>query len=216
MKKGLFITIEGPDGAGKSTQIEYIKNYLKEKNLQAIFTREPGGTNISEKIREIILDKNNTEMSYMTEALLYAASRAQLVEEVIVPALKEGTIVICDRFVDSSIAYQGFGRELGKCIEQINSFAIAGNMPDLTLLLTVDSEKGIGRIEACSDSKRGEKDRLERENMTFHQRVLEGYIALKDMYPERIRAIDASQSIEAVSRDIKVQLDNLFRKYYGV
>ncbi len=215
MKKGLFITIEGPDGAGKSTQIEYIKNYLKEKNLPALFTREPGGTKISEKIRKIILDKENSEMSYMTEALLYAASRAQLVEEVILPALDEGKIVICDRFIDSSIAYQGFGRNLGEKVEVINKFAINGCMPDMTLLLRVDCKKGIDRIEA-NCGKRGEKDRMECENISFHQRVLEGYLALEKMYPDRIKAVDASQSIKAVSDDIGYELDNLFKEYYGI
>ena len=215
MKKGLFITIEGPDGAGKSTQIEFIKKYFEEKNIAAIFTREPGGTIISEKIRSIILDKSNSSMSYMTEALLYAASRAQLVEELIIPTLNQGVVVICDRFVDSSVAYQGYGRALGDKVGIINSYAVNGCMPDMTLLLRLDSKKGINRIETAG-GKREEKDRMESESISFHQRVLDGYLELEKRYPDRIKGIDASQSIEEVSSDIKIQLDKLVKEYYGL
>lgn len=202
--KGLFITVEGPDGAGKSTQIEFIKKYFDEKGLEVLYTREPGGTVISEKIRDIILDKEHIEMDPMTEAMLYAAARAQLVHQVIKPALQDGKIVICDRFVDSSIAYQGYGRGLGDAIWDINQYAVDGCMPDLTLLLMVDSEKGIGRVKNLGSEN---MDRMEKEKMDFHQKVYAGYLALSKKFPERIASIDASQTIEKVSQDIGGQLD---------
>lgn len=208
-KKGLFITIEGPDGAGKSTQIDYIKSYFAQRGEEPLFTREPGGTPISEKIRQLILDKNSTGMSYMTEALLYAASRAQLVEEVIRPALESGRHVVCDRFIDSSIAYQGYGRGLGVSVGIINGFAVEDCMPDLTLLLKLDSDKGMGRIDS-EDSRIRQKDRLESESMDFHRAVYRGYLQLEKDFPERIKGIDAGQDIESVSRDIKIELDRLF------
>ena len=212
MKKGLFITIEGPDGAGKSTQIDFIKRYFDEKGIEAIFTREPGGTSISEQIREIILDKNNTEMDYMTEAMLYAAARAQLVNQVIIPSVREGKVVVCDRFVDSSIAYQGYGRKLGDVVEIINGYVIGECIPDLTLLLKLDSEKGMNRIEKDSVDRNG-KDRLELEKISFHKEVLRGYLELEQKY-ERITGIDAGQSIEDVSRDIKAELDRVLKEKY--
>ena len=140
--KGLFITVEGTDGAGKSTQIQLLTDYLKSKGRNVILKREPGGTEISEKIRELILDVNNKEMSDVAEALLYAASRAQLVQQVIKPALVKGEVVICDRFVDSSIVYQGIARGLGKnMVEEINRFAIDGIMPDITLFFDLSPLK---------------------------------------------------------------------------
>ena len=134
MKNGLFITLEGPDGSGKSTQIERIRTFFKQRGEKVILTREPGGTPISEKIRTIILDKENRDMDAMTEAMLYAASRAQHVAQVIRPALERGEHVICDRFIDSSIAYQGYGRDLGDCVSIINAYAIRDCIPDITFL----------------------------------------------------------------------------------
>ena len=148
--KGIFISIEGPDGSGKSTQIENIKDFFKAKGIDFVFTREPGGTAIGERIREIILDKNCKEMDYMTEAMLYAAARAQDVAEVIRPSLAEGKIVLCDRFVDSSIAYQGYGRRLGESVTIINGYAIADCIPDLTLLLKLDPRVGKHRKRKLS------------------------------------------------------------------
>ena len=210
-KRGLFITVEGPDGAGKSTQINYIKKYFEERGERALFTREPGGTKISEKIRTLILDKTNENMSYMTEALLYAAARAQLVEEVIEPTLAAGNHVICDRFIDSSIAYQGYGRGLGMSVGIINGFAVGNCMPDLTILLKLDSDRGMDRIDS-EGSKVRPKDRLESESMDFHREVYKGYLQLERDFPERIRSIDAGQSIEQVSDDIKAELDRLFEE----
>lgn len=202
MNKGLFITIEGPDGAGKSTQIPFIKRFLEGRGYEVLLTREPGGTVIGEKIRDLLLDKTHQEMSHVTESLLYAASRAQHVLELIVPALKGGKIVVCDRFVDSSIAYQGKGRGLGlRSIVDINDFATCGLKPDLTILLEMDPEIGLKRVRATK-----EPDRLEQEKLDFHRRVYEGYMELVNMYPERIKIIKANRPIEEVSSKIESKL----------
>lgn len=196
MKKGCFITFEGVDGSGKSTQIEKLKSYLEEQGHQVLLTREPGGTPISETIRQIILDPKNCEMTALTEAMLYAASRAQLVAEVIKPAIEQGKIVICDRFVDSSIAYQAYGRNLGEAVEQINQYAVAGCMPDLTILMRVRPQIGTERIEDR------EKDRIEMEQQSFHDAVYRGYEELAQNNPQRIVTVDASRSIEEIYDDV--------------
>ena len=201
MDRGLFITFEGPDGSGKTTQIERLRSFIEEKGYDAVLTREPGGTAISEKIREIILDKNNIEMDYMTETLLYAASRAQHVAQVIKPALESGRAVICDRFMDSSIVYQGYGRKLGDCVRIINEFAVSGCLPDITFLLKVDPEVGKGRIKA------DEQDRLEMEKLDYHRAVYKAYEELEQQYPERIIAIKADRSIDEISEEIQKHID---------
>ena len=203
MKKGIFISIEGPDGSGKSTQIENIRQFFKDKKLEIVFTREPGGTAIGERIRDIILDNNCSEMDYMTEALLYAAARAQHVSQVIKPALAEGKIVICDRFVDSSIAYQGYGRRLGEAVAIINSYAVAGCMPDVTFLMKIDPSVGKNRIRA------DQQDRLESEKEAFHDEVFRGYLKLEEENPGRIVGIDASRSIDEIKRDIYSKLEEV-------
>ena len=203
MKKGIFISIEGPDGSGKSTQIENIRQFFKDKKLEIVFTREPGGTAIGERIRDIILDNNCSEMDYMTEALLYAAARAQHVSQVIKPALAEGKIVICDRFVDSSIAYQGHGRRLGEAVAIINSYAVAGCMPDVTFLMKIDPSVGKNRIRA------DQQDRLESEKEAFHDEVFRGYLKLEEENPGRIVGIDASRSIDEIKRDIYSKLEEV-------
>lgn len=209
--RGKFITIEGTDGSGKSTQLELLMDYLRKKGADVIFTREPGGTQISEKIREIILDVNNSEMTGITEALLYAAARSQHVEEKIIPALEAGKIIICDRFVDSSIAYQGAARGLGaEKIMGINEAALHGIMPDMTLFFDLSPEKGILR-------KKNERalDRLEKEKMDFHEKVYEGYKNLCKKYPERIKPIDADRSIDEVHSEVIEVIDGLLKgKYY--
>ena len=205
MNRGLFISIEGSDGSGKSTQLSYIREYFKDRNLDAVFTREPGGTSIGEKIRHVILDNENSEMCPLTEAMLYAASRAQHVRELIIPALKEGKHVVCDRFVDSSIAYQGHGRELGDCVSVINGFAVGDCMPDYTFFLDLDPEVGRGRIR--SDAF----DRLEQEKLTFHRRVYDGYMKLLSEEPERFIRIDASGTVEEVKKAIYAGLDEIFQ-----
>lgn len=200
---GLFITIEGPDGSGKSTQIKKLAEYLKKKGSAVIVTREPGGTKISERIREIILDRENIEMDPVTEALLYAASRAQHVAEVIQPALESGKTVICDRFVDSSIVYQGIGRGLGvEAVENVNRIAVKNILPQITFLFQLCPEVGLER-----KTEQGEKDRLEQEALDFHQRVFEGYQGLKALYPQRIVVVDANRSIEEIHKDIVLAIE---------
>lgn len=194
MLEGVFITLEGPDGAGKSTIIKLIGDYLKDKGIEFIMTREPGGTIIGEKIRDIILDNENIDMGPETEALLYAASRGQHIHEKISPALKEGKIVLCDRFVLSSLAYQGVGRNLGiKEVKSINDFAIQGIEPDLVLFFHIDAEVSLER-----KTKNLEGDRLEKEGKEFHNKVYNGYMELLNMYPKNIKIIDATKSIEEV------------------
>lgn len=196
--KGLFITIEGTDGAGKSTQIELLTEYLSKKGRDVLVTREPGGTPIGEKIREIILDTENSEMSDITEAMLYAASRAQHVNEKIKPALLEGKIVICDRFVDSSIAYQSSARGISReLIEDINKYAVCGITPDITLYFDITPEEGIKRKKNMH-----ELDRIEKEKEDFHKRVYDGYQNLLKLYPERIKRVDASKSISDVHKQV--------------
>ena len=196
MARGLFITIEGPDGSGKSTQIQYIKEYLEANHIPCLFTREPGGTPISEKLRNIILDKENAEMCDMAEALLYAASRAQHVEELIKPALDAGKVVVCDRFIDSSIAYQGYGRELGDAVRIINEYAVGGCMPELTFLMELDPSIGKSRISADV------QDRLELEKIEFHNRVYEGYKEIAKLYADRFVCINAARAKEEIRADI--------------
>jgi dTMP kinase len=205
MKKGLFITIEGTDGSGKSTQIAKIKDYFIKNNSEVILLREPGGTKISEKIRELILDLNNKEMSNTAEVLLYAAARAQLVAEVILPLLKEGKTVVCDRFIDSSYAYQGFGRGISmEIIESANEAALCGLMPELTIFLDVAPEIALKRRMKASEA-----DRLEMEKMEFHQRVYEGYKHLSDKYCDRIVTIDANRAPEEIWVDIENVLNKI-------
>ena len=201
--RGYFITFEGGDGSGKSTQIDILKDRLEKSGYDVILTREPGGTQISERVRDIILDKDNTEMDSMTEALLYAAARAQLVRQVIEPALNDKMIVICDRFVDSSIAYQAYGRGLGDSVGIINSFAVGNCIPDVTFFLKVDPSVGSSRI-----SER-EQDRIEQESDEFHRKVYNGYIELEKKFPERIIGIDACRSIEEIAAEIAYKVDNM-------
>ncbi|MEL7647018.1 MAG: dTMP kinase [Sedimentibacter sp.] len=195
---GKFIVLEGPDGSGKSTMAQKIGQYFSELGREIEFTREPGGTDISEKIRELILDRNNTEMDYRTEALLYAAARAQLVNEKIIPWLEDGKIVISERYVYSSLVYQGLGRDLGmEEIKKINDFGTSGLKPDMVLLLDVDPEKALKRKLSIDGG-----DRLENENISFHRDVYEGYKCLSDFCPE-VRTIDAERTIDEIFQEIK-------------
>ena len=203
--RGLFITIEGPDGSGKSTQIENIRKFFSDKNIEIVFTREPGGTPIGERIREIILDNRFKEMDPMTEAMLYAASRAQHVAEIIRPALESGKTVICDRFVDSSLTYQGYGRGLGDDVEIINSYAVKECVPDVTFLMKLDPDIGKHRIEENRDNQ----DRLEHEKLEFHRKVYNGYLELEEKYPDRIVGIDASLGIDEIRDEIYRKLEEI-------
>lgn len=194
---GFFITIEGPEGAGKTTVMQDVFEQLQSEGYDLISTREPGGIRISEKIREIILDNEFTEMDGRTEALLYAAARRQHLVEKIEPALAQGKIVLCDRFVDASLAYQGYARGLGiDEVLSINEFAIGKLMPDLTLYFDVDPEIGLNRI---AKNNNRELNRLDVESLTFHQAVRTGYQEVVKRYPKRIQVIDASQSQEEVT-----------------
>jgi len=206
--RGLFISMEGPDGSGKTTQIERLKDYFLNKGYEVIITREPGGTQISEKIRDIILDVNNKALSNMTEALLYAASRAQHVEEKIKPALENGKIVISDRFVDSSIVYQGYARGIGiDIVESINNFAIQGFMPDITFFFDIEPELAMKRKNSQKSL-----DRLEQEHISFHNKVYEGYKILLKKYPERIKSINARQSIDNIYEQIIKEVSRLLKE----
>ena len=202
--RGLFITLEGGDGAGKSTQIRNITRFFEERGLVVVHTREPGGTQISEKLRDILLDKSNSEMSPVTEMLIYAAARAQHVREFVMPALERGEVVICDRFVDSTIAYQAYGRELGSMVAEVNRHATGGLDPDITFWLDIDPEAGRARA-----SKAGDLDRLELEKLDFHYRVYEGYRKIAEADPERVRRVDASRSVDEIRDDIYVHLQRL-------
>lgn len=204
MKQGLFITMEGPDGSGKSTQIEAIRKFFEDKGEKVIITREPGGTQISEKIRNLLLDRENAGMDPVAEALLYAASRAQLVSQVIAPALEDGTHVICDRFIDSSIAYQGYGRGLGDSVAIINAYAVRNCMPDITFLMKLNPEVGKSRINSA------DQDRIEMEKLDFHNKVFEGYEMLEAEYPDRIVGIDATRGIAEISEEIMMHMERLF------
>ena len=194
----MFITIEGPEGSGKTTAVDTAVKELEKRGYQIVRTREPGGTPIAEQIRNVILDKNNTAMDQRTEALLYAASRRQHLVEKVWPALKEGKIVICDRYLDSSLAYQGGARGLGvDNILQVNSFATEGTFPDLTLLFDIDPKLGLARIAANSNR---EVNRLDLEKIEFHNKVRNTFLELAKRYPERFVVIDASQSREEVAK----------------
>ena len=195
MKKGWFITFEGPDGSGKTTVSTGVYNKLKEEGYDVIYTREPGGIDIAEQIRSVILDPNNTAMDARTEALLYAASRRQHLVEKVLPALERGAIVLCDRFIDSSLAYQGCGRHLGiQEVYDINQFAIEGHMPDKTIFLNVSPEVGLERVNA----NRSFVDRMELESMQFHQDVYNGYQKVVEMYRDRMIIIDSSRTSDVV------------------
>jgi len=202
---GYFITFEGGEGTGKTTIINYISKYLENKGYDVVTTREPGGIDIAEQIRNIILDIKNTKMDYRTEALLYAASRTQHLAEKIIPALKENKIVLCDRYLDSSLVYQGIARGLGiENVLKVNMFATE-YMPNITFFIDVKPEICFKRLK---DNNR-EMDRLDLEKMDFHNMVYEGYKQIAKMYPERIVSIDGDRTIEEIIKDIKERIDKL-------
>ena len=195
----MFITLEGPEGSGKTTAVEAAVKKLQEMGYEIVRTREPGGTPIAEQIRNVILDKENTAMDGRTEALLYAASRRQHLVEKVWPALKEGKIVICDRYLDSSLAYQGGARGLGiDNILNINLFATENTWPDLTLLFDIKPEIGLARINANANR---EVNRLDLEELGFHNKVRESFLELAKRWPDRFVIIDASQDRETVAKN---------------
>ncbi len=194
MKKGSFIVFEGPDGSGKTTVCDIVCQKLKDKGFDIVHTREPGGIDIAEQIRAVILDPKNTAMDSRTEALLYAASRRQHLVEKVLPAINDGKIVICERFVYSSLAYQGKARGIGyEGVKAINDFAIEGCKPDITIYLDVDEKVGQSRI-----NDRGNKDRLDAESFNFHHLVNEGYKEIISLYKDNVKIVDANKNIDAV------------------
>lgn len=204
--KGLLITLEGPDGSGKTMQMDLLEQALLAQGYPVLRSREPGGTAIGEAIRGIILDPQCSEMDPMTEALLYAASRAQHVAEKIKPALEKGSIVLLDRFLDSSLVYQGIGRGMTiETIEAINQFATGGLQPDITLMVYIDYEEGLRRKKA----QKGSLDRMEQQQELFHRRVNEGYLTLAHRYPNRIKLIDGAREPQKVHQDILKRIQEL-------
>lgn len=212
---GKFISFEGPDGAGKTSVIRKLQADL-EKQLgkdQVIYTREPGGDKISEEIRQLLFEKQNADMDGRTEALLFAASRRQHVVATLIPALKAGKVILCDRYVDSSIAYQGAGRNLGeKEVWQINQFAIDGLLPDLTIYLDIEPKLGLARI---AQHRANQVNRLDKEKLAFHQTVRDAFLRLYQDNPKRIKKIDASQPLNDVINDAKTTINDRFSDLFN-
>ena len=209
-RKALFITFEGPEGAGKSTQIKLLKEYLESLGRQVLVTREPGGTPLAEDFRNIVKHYQGEEPLFpATELLLFEAARTQHTNYVIAPALKSGTIVLCDRFADSTEAYQGAGRSLDMdFLLKLNNFAMAGCKPDLTLLFDLPIEVGMERARARVAHIADHNDRLEAEKMDFHQRVRDSFLAIARREPERVKVLDATQSIEELFAVVKGLVNN--------
>ena len=196
----MFITLEGPDGSGKSSQLHVLADWLREQDVEIYTTREPGGTDIGDQIRKVLHDLKNTAMHPRTEILLYLASRAQHVEEIIRPLLAKGTIVLCDRYADSTMAYQGYGHGVDlEMLKRLLDFSTGGLYPDLTLYLDLDVEQGLNRRKKSG----GEWNRLDAYTLAFHTRVREGYLTLAAQEPQRWRKIDAAQSFDQVQNDLR-------------
>ncbi|BDH59906.1 thymidylate kinase [Lysinibacillus sp. PLM2] len=200
MKRNLFITFEGPEGAGKSTVLQQIVKRMQVEKIEVLATREPGGIEIAEKIREVILNPAHTAMNERAEALLYAAARSQHFYEKVLPALQKGKLVLCDRFIDSSLAYQGYARGIGiDEVLAINEFAIGKRLPDVTILFDIEPEVGLARIQKHSAR---EVNRLDVESLAFHNKVREGYQEVIKRYPERIKVVNADQTLEQVVEEV--------------
>jgi dTMP kinase len=207
--KGVFITFEGSEGSGKSTQIALAQSYLKRLGKKVLLIREPGGVVISEAIRDMLLDVRNTDMTKECEVLLYMAARAQLVGQIVIPALKDGLIILCDRFLDSTIVYQGYGHHMDlELIRRVGLFAVQGLKPDLTLLFDIDTEEGLRRAG-------DQKDRIEQRPLEYHRRVRQGYLELAQHEPERIKTIVVDRGKEEVFQDVKYYLDQCLGIVYG-
>lgn len=210
MNRGIFITMEGPEGAGKTTIIHMLGKALQDEGYQVLLTREPGGIPISEQIREVILNKENTAMNSRTEALLYAAARRQHLVEKVIPALEKGVIVLCDRFIDSSLAYQGYARGLDiEEVYNINKFAIGDMMPDATFFFDISPEEGLKRIQSNGER---EVNRLDLEALDFHEKVYEGYQLIINRWKERFTIIDANRTVEEVFEETKDELMKALQK----
>lgn len=206
----LFITFEGPDGSGKSTQINLVANYLEDLGYRVFCTREPGGTAIGDQIRQVLHDVNNSEMTPRAEILLYSASRAQHVEQVILPHLAQGEMVLCDRYEDSTYAYQGYGRQLDfDMLRLITRFATQDLKPDLTVYLDLPVKEGLRRKEKANTAGQGELNRMDRLELEFHQRVREGYLEMARTEPERWLVVDARGSVETTNRLVCQRLEQV-------
>ena len=209
----LFITFEGPDGSGKSTQIERVAAHLRQWGYNVYCTREPGGTSIGDQIRQVLHDVNNTDMSARAEILLYSASRAQLVEQVIKPRLAAGWMVLCDRYADSTYAYQGYGRQLDfDTLRVITGFATQHLKPDLTIYLDLAVEEGLKRKSKANTAGQGEWNRMDRLELEFHRRVREGYLKMAQAEPQRWLVVNAAAPVEEVNRVICQRLGELVKK----
>ena len=206
--KGYFVTFEGTEGSGKTTVIEKVEQYYINKGYKVIRTREPGGSKIAEDIRNVILDVNNTNMDAITEAMLYAASRRQHLVEKVIPYLEQGYIVLCDRFIDSSLAYQGHARGLGiDKVYQMNLMATNGLLPDVTIYVDVKPEVGLSRIK----SNNREQNRLDLEKISFHEKVYEGYYLVSKMFEERFKVVNGDQTRECVLNDTLAILNSIIK-----
>ena len=208
----LFLTFEGGEGSGKTTQIQLLAQALKARGLVCVTTREPGGTEIGTEIRKILLDGKNHHLDALAELMLYAADRAQHIGETIRPALEAGKIVLCDRFTDATVAYQGFGRELDlKLITELNQLATGGLKPDRTYLLDLPVEAGLARAKARLQRQKSSEGRFEAEALSFHEKVREGYLRLAREETRRIRVVDATLEIDAIHRKILQDLEALLK-----
>jgi dTMP kinase len=206
---GLFITLEGIDFCGKTTQAKKLVSYLRGKGYQVLLVREPGGDKVAERIRGVLLSKANSHMTHLTELFLYEAARSQLTQNTIIPALKQGKAVVCDRYFDSTLAYQGYGRGLDKkIIGKLNHIAALGLKPDLTLILDVPVKVSVMRGE-----KRGKKkDRLEKEKLEFHQRIRKGFLSIARRNPKRIEVVDGTKNIEETWQKVRKVVDSFLDK----
>ena len=212
----LFVTFEGPDGSGKTTQIEMLAERLRHLGHNVLITREPGGTSIGNQTRTVVHDVKNVEMTGETEFLLYSASRAQLVRQIIEPHLERGGTVLCDRFADSSMAYQGYGRELDlEMIRCITHFATGGLIPDLTIYLDLPVEVGLRRKQSAHAAQAGEWNRLDQQTIEFHRRVRQGYLKMAQAEPKRWLVVDATQSIPDTQATIRTRLEQLLAERAG-
>ncbi len=209
----MFITFEGPEGSGKTTQIQALFGYLTEQGYDVVLTREPGGTTIGDQIRQILLDPENQEMLPEAEILLFSASRAQLVGQLVRPALERGAIVICDRFADSTLAYQGHGHGLDlEPLRAITRFATGGVKPDLTVYLDIEVEEGLQRKRAAGQEDTDAWNRLDQKAVAFHHRVRQGYLALAEAEPERWLIVNAARPREVIQQDIRERADTLLSR----
>jgi dTMP kinase len=204
----LFITFEGPEGSGKTTQAQLLYEYLQERGYPVFLTREPGGTGIGDQIREVLHSLENTEMLPRTEILLYSASRAQLVGQIIRPHLDRGEIVLCDRYADSTLAYQGYGHGLNlQVLQVITAFATSGLKPDLTIYLDIDVEEGLRRKLAAHQTGEAEWNRMDQQELAFHHRVREGYLQMAAAGPERWVVIEGAQPVDVAQRTIRAKVE---------